>query len=76
MADFMSGEEVIDVAKILLKFLDHKDWQVRHGGLLGVGVNELEGIFLIDLPRGELKQNYCPLELITASNEHHSLSIL
>ena len=41
MADFMSGEEVIDVAKILLKFLDHKDWQVRHGGLLGVGVDEI-----------------------------------
>ena len=36
----MPGEEVLAVTKILLKLLDHKDWQVRHGGLLGVGVNK------------------------------------
>ena len=36
----MHGEEVLAVTRILLKLLDHKDWQVRHGGLLGVSVNE------------------------------------
>ena len=41
MAEFMSGEEVVAVTKILLKLLEYKDWQVRHGGLLGVGVDEI-----------------------------------
>ena len=34
----MSAAEVFAVAKILMKLFEHKDWQVRHGGLLGVGV--------------------------------------
>ena len=40
VAEFMSSDEVIAVAKILLKLLELNDWQVRHGGLLGVGVNK------------------------------------